>query len=77
MVKPKVSFEFFPPASEKMAEMLWLAVERLAPLDPTFVSVTYGAGGRPRPRASQSLNPRSTPVGPHVPAWCPLTRHNH
>ena len=55
MVKPKVSFEFFPPASKKMAEMLWLAVERLAPLDPTFVSVTYGAGGSTRERTHSTL----------------------
>ncbi len=55
MVKPKVSFEFFPPASEKMAEMLWLAVERLAPLDPTFVSVTYGAGGSTRERTHSTV----------------------
>ncbi|MDP6344928.1 MAG: methylenetetrahydrofolate reductase, partial [Alphaproteobacteria bacterium] len=36
----KVSFEFFPPKSEKMAEQLWRAVDRLQPLGPAFVSVT-------------------------------------
>ncbi len=39
-----VSFEFFPPKTEKMEETLWEAVQTLAPLGPRFVSVTYGAG---------------------------------
>ena len=39
----RVSFEFFPPKSEKMERALWHSVERLAPLGPSFVSVTYGA----------------------------------
>ncbi|MBA3729758.1 MAG: methylenetetrahydrofolate reductase, partial [Sphingomonas sp.] len=41
----EVSFEFFPPKSDKMAESLWHSIETLAPLRPRFVSVTYGAGG--------------------------------
>ena len=41
----RVSFEFFPPKSEKMAEQLWEVIGTLAPLGPDFVSVTYGAGG--------------------------------
>ena len=42
----KISFEFFPPKTEKMAETLWQSVQRLEPLSPRFVSVTYGAGGQ-------------------------------
>jgi methylenetetrahydrofolate reductase (NADPH) len=45
-----VSFEFFPPKTEKMNEQLWDAIETLGPLGPRFVSVTYGAGGSTRER---------------------------
>ncbi|MBT5938350.1 MAG: methylenetetrahydrofolate reductase [NAD(P)H], partial [Rhodospirillaceae bacterium] len=48
--KVGVSFEFFPPNTEKMEQTLWNSVERLAPLSPDFVSVTYGAGGSTRER---------------------------
>ncbi|MEP3525999.1 MAG: methylenetetrahydrofolate reductase [NAD(P)H] [Hyphomicrobiales bacterium] len=50
-----VSFEFFPPHSEKQNEALWESVERLAPLDPSFVSVTYGAGGSTRERTHKTV----------------------
>src|ERR1700743_1517207 len=46
----EVSFEFFPPADSAMEETLWKSVERLAPLSPRFVSVTYGADGSTRER---------------------------
>jgi methylenetetrahydrofolate reductase (NADPH) len=45
-----VSFEFFPPNSPEMEQTLWKSVERLAPLKPNFVSVTYGAGSGTRDR---------------------------
>ena len=48
--KPTVSFEFFPPKDEQMEQTLWQSVERLAPLSPRFVSVTYGADGSTRTR---------------------------
>jgi len=50
-----VSFEFFPPKSEKMEAQLWDAIGTLAPLHPSFVSVTYGAGGSTRERTHATV----------------------
>ncbi|MCD2324595.1 methylenetetrahydrofolate reductase [Sphingomonas sp. IC-56] len=50
-----VSFEFFPPKSEKMEETLWESVQTLSPLGPRFVSVTYGAGGTTRERTHNTV----------------------
>lgn len=51
----QVSFEFFPPKNEDMETSLWEAIERLAPLNPRFVSVTYGAGGSTRERTHNTV----------------------
>jgi len=51
----KVSFEFFPPKTDEMEARLWDTVQRLQPLKPKFVSVTYGAGGSTRERTGRTI----------------------
>ncbi|MGE3625781.1 MAG: methylenetetrahydrofolate reductase [NAD(P)H] [Hyphomicrobiales bacterium] len=51
----KVSFEFFPPKTDRMEEGLWRSISRLAPLSPNFVSVTYGADGSTRERTHNTV----------------------
>jgi len=66
----RVSFEFFPPADQAMAATLWRSIERLAPLAPAFVSVTYGADGSTRGRTHDVVTriQRETPLtgAPHL-----------
>ena len=68
----KVSFEFFPPKTPEMETTLWSSIERLAPLNPQFVSVTYGAGGstRERTHATVSRLVRETHLKPAAHLTC-------
>jgi methylenetetrahydrofolate reductase (NADPH) len=61
-----VSFEFFPPNDAEMEKTLWASIQRLAPLAPRFVSVTYGADGSTRERTHNVVTRilRETPLTP-------------
>ena len=52
----QISFEFFPPKTDVMEERFWDSVNKLAPLHPRFVSVTYGAGGTTRERTLRMVS---------------------
>jgi methylenetetrahydrofolate reductase (NADPH) len=67
-----VSFEFFPPATEEMEETLWESIERLSPMSPQFVSVTYGAGGSTRERTHATVKRilKETPLTPAAHLTC-------
>ncbi|HEU0222848.1 MAG TPA: methylenetetrahydrofolate reductase, partial [Paracoccaceae bacterium] len=54
-LRQTLSFEFFPPHNPEATLRLWRSVERLAPLGPKFVSVTYGAGGTTRDRTMAAI----------------------
>jgi len=68
----EVSFEFFPPKTDKAEESLWRAIKRLEPLQPNYVSVTYGAGGstRERTHATVSRLRRETSLEPAAHLTC-------
>ncbi len=66
----QVSFEFFPPKTEQMEKTLWKSVERLAPLKPAYMSVTYGANSGERDRTHDVVkriqNETGVPAVPHL-----------
>jgi methylenetetrahydrofolate reductase (NADPH) len=66
----QVSFEFFPPKTAEMEATLWKSVQRLAPLRPRFVSVTYGADGSTRDRThaivSRLVRETGLTAAPHL-----------
>ncbi len=70
--KVSVSFEFFPPHSEKSNTVLWQSIKRLCPLTPDFISVTYGAGGSTRERTHATVRRvlEETPLEPAAHLTC-------
>ena len=68
----QVSFEFFPPKTEKMEATLWESIQTLEPLQPRFVSVTYGAGGSTRERTHATVERivRETSLAPAAHLTC-------
>ncbi len=69
---PALSFEFFPPKTDALDLQLWACIERLAPLAPRFVSVTYGAGGttQARTHATVARIARETRLAPAAHLTC-------
>jgi methylenetetrahydrofolate reductase (NADPH) len=69
---PKLSFEFFPPKTEALENQLWSCIRRLEPLNPGFVSVTYGAGGTTRERTHATVTriARETSLTPAAHLTC-------
>jgi methylenetetrahydrofolate reductase (NADPH) len=61
--RPFFSFEFFPPKSDEAEKNLFRAIESLKPLDPGFVSITYGAGGSTRTRTVEIAKRLRTEAG--------------
>lgn len=59
----QISFEFFPPKTDVMEERFWDSINKLAPLNPRFVSVTYGAGGTTRERTLRMVSRIKTDTG--------------
>ena len=57
------SFEFFPPAKDSGWEQLFASIAELEPLAPSFVSVTYGAGGSTRQRTNELVLRLRTKIG--------------
>ncbi len=68
MTVPSVSFEFFPPKSLEASFRLWDTVQTLAPLQPRFVSVTYGAGGTTRTLTREAVGTLHSAMGLNVAA---------
>ena len=66
MGAPRVSFEFFPPKTPEAEAGLWKTVNRLKPLCPEFVSVTYGADGSTRERTHQVIKDILTKTSPQA-----------
>ncbi|MEZ5564603.1 MAG: methylenetetrahydrofolate reductase [Gammaproteobacteria bacterium] len=66
----QVSFEFFPPKTPAMEDVLWQSIQKLAPLKPRFVSVTYGADGSTRDRTHRIVSRIAAETGlvsaPHL-----------